>query len=491
MIPPVVHDPAAMYRRSTPSGDIAAAEPSSRPSVSTWRNAGTALGAAKWAAAAGALAGAAGLSASAAIACAAGAAALGGVVWTAEAVSLRYGYLLPHATLQHALCNELHTLAGGLLGAAPVAAGLTALAAALATPDADGIPQAGYNGLAFLTATVACPAVALLTAACRAAPVDPASGLRQLMVYGLPLLATGAVLVTPALALQAAVSPEAASRFVIAFGAGMACAAVREGLTQATTRAWGGLERDGHGASYGLSQAQGADRAASTVTATAASCLMFAATTGLLVHQLDAWCGLGMAPAGQSVLAMSAGEAARRTALRYLVMVSTNELLEGVARCLPLAVYARARGITLRYRDNGAGIREAPAQLRRNLADAGTLRRAALFASARTLDGALVNLLSQLAAAAAPGVFWNGYRVAAVLVQGATMARTPIVAAWLLPSAPGAGTATEADVARLAGHGGEVTVVVANESEADSGNDGSGSAASSPDPLSDPTLQWA
>lgn len=413
-------------------------DPGARPELPeqaglAWRTASTGLGVVKWAAAAGLLASAAGLGPAAAASWAAGAVAVGGVVWIGEMASIRYGFQLPHVTLQHALCNELHTLAGGLLGATPVAAALTALGAAMAAPNAAGVPEVGYNGLAMLSAIVACPMVLLLSSAARATEADPSSGIGQLIRYGLPLAAAGAALVAPAVVLQAAVSPEAATRFVIVFGAGMACAAVREGLTQATTRAWGGLERNGVGANYGLSQARGADRAASTMLPTAASCLLFTVTTGLLVHQLDAWYDLGIAPAGQSVLTMSAAETARRTALRYTLMQSTNELLEGIARCLPLAGYARVRGIPLRYRNDDAGIHQIPAQLRRNLADPETLRRAALFASARTLDGGMINILGQLSTVLSPDVFWNGFRVAAMLAQGATMARTPIIAAWLLP----------------------------------------------------------
>ena len=442
-----------------------------------WRTAGTGVGVAKWAVTAGLMASAAGLGTSAVAACTAGAVAVGAVIWIGEIASLRYGFPLPHVTLQHALCNELHTLAGGLLGATPAAAALTALGVAMARPNAAGIPETGFDGLAMMTAAVACPTIVLLSIAARAADVDQASDLRKLMVYGLPWLATGALLVSPAIVLQAAVSPEAASRFVIAFGANMACASVREGLTQASARAWGGVERNGAGANYGLSQAEGADRAASTVLPTAASCLLFTVTTGLLVHQLEAYCGLGMVPAGQSVLAMSAGTAARRTALRYTLMQSTNELLEGIARCLPLAGYARARDIPLRYRDDGAGFRDVPVQLRRNLADPETLRRAALFASARTLDGALSNVLGQLSAALSPTVFWNDYRIAAVLVQGATMARTPFVAAWLLP---GAEPELEPELP------GSVVVTVPPIIDT-----GSGESISTSSPQSDPSMQWA
>lgn len=476
MTPTVTHGSHQKNARPEPTS---AAIPTLSPDGASlmWRTASTGLGAAKWAAGAGLLASTAGLGSGAVAGCVAGVAVLGSLVWIGEMASIRYGYELPHVTLQHALCNELHTLAGGLLGATPVAAGLTALAAALSTPNAAGTPETGYNGLAFLTAVVACPTMILLGAAARAVPVDPSSGIWQLLVHALPLLATGAVLVAPALALQAVVAPEAASRFVITFGAAMACAAVREGLTQASARAWSSVARDGFGASYGLSHAQGADRAASTVGPTALSCLLFATTTGLLLHQLDACYGLGMVPAGLSVLAMSAGEAARRTALRYTLLQSTNELLEGVARCLPLAAYARARGIPLAYRDDDDGMQALPALLRRKLADSETLRRAALFASARTMDGALSNVLSQLASAVSPGVYWNGYRVAAVLAQGATMARSPIVSAWLLP-------ATEVDTD--AGVEGDVVVTLPSDIEASA----DASAATS-SPISDAALQWA
>lgn len=421
---------ASACRSDTPA---AAPEPQPHETAGMlWRTASTGVGAIKWATAAGLLASVAGLGGSAVAACAASGAAVGGIIWIGEMTSLRQGWQLPHVTLQHGLCNELHTLAGGLLGAAPVAAGLTALGAALATTARGDIALAG-NALAFLTAVVACPAAALIAAGARAASVNIPADLQRLVVYGSPLLAVGAVLVVPTLALHATVSTEAATRYVISFGATMASAAVREALTQTTARAWSGLERNGVGAAYGLSQARGADRAGSTVAATFTSCLLFAASTGLLMHELERWAGLGMAPAGQSVLAQTASEAARRTALRSTLMQSTNELLEGVARCLPLAGYAYLRGIPLRYRNQEAGLPDVPAQLRRNAADPASLRRAALFASARTLDGALSNVLSRLSGAASSDVFWNGYRIAAVLAQGATMARTPIVVAWLLP----------------------------------------------------------
>jgi hypothetical protein len=451
MLPAVMREPrtASAFRSDSPA-TFAAPQPH-EPGELLWRTASTGVAAIKWAAAAGLLASVAGLGSSAVAACAVTGAAVGGIIWAGEIASLRQGWQLPHVTLQHGICNELHTLAGGLLGATPVAASLTVLGAALATTG-NGNSELTINGLAFLTALVACPAAALIAAG--AASVEAPADLRRLMMYATPLFAVGAVLVVPTLALHASVSAEAATRYVISFGVNMAGATVREALTQTTARAWSGLERNGHGAAYGLSQAQGADRAGSTVASTFTSCLLFAASTSLLMHQLENWAGLGMAPAGQSVLALSAAEAAQRTALRSTLMQSTNELLEGIARSLPLAAYAYTRGIPLRYRDTGAGLADVPAQLRRNAADPAALRRVALFAAARTLDGALPNLLSQLSGASSPHAFWSGYRVAAVLAQGATMARTPIVVAWLLADTE---EATDDD----------------------------------PDPVSEPAMQWA
>jgi hypothetical protein len=98
------------------------------------------------------------------------------------------------------------------------------------------------------------------------------------------------------------------------------------------------------------------------------------------------------------------------------------------------------------------------------------------------MDGALSNVLSQIAVAAAPDVFWNGYRIAAVLVQGATMARTPIIAAWLLP----APDADEEDGWPEAIAAADVVVAMPVEA-ADSAND---AITSTSNPLSDPAMAW-
>lgn len=446
------------------------------------QTASTGVGAIKWAAAAGLLAGAAGLGTTTVAACATAGAALGGMVWIAEMASIRAGWQLPHVALQHGLCNELHTLAGGLLGSAPVAATLTALAAALATSDS-GSRELGSNGLAFLTATVACPAVALLGAGARAACAEMPADMRQLLVYGAPLLTVGAVLVAPALVMHATGSREAATRFVIGFGANMAGAVVREALTQTTARAWSGIERNGSGPDYGLRQAHGHDRAGSTIVPTLTSCILFAASSSLLLHQVEHWAGLGMTPAGQSILAMSAAEAARRTALRSTVMQSTNELLEGVARCLPLAAYALLRDIPLTYRHAQAGLPDVPATFQRNARNPAAWRAATLFAAARTLDGALPNVLGQLSNAVAPDRFWTGCRIAAVVAQGATMARSPLLAALLLPAAEETGDATFP-----AGQQDVVIAIAPVMSDSPAASEDTSSTAS---PASEPSLQWA
>ena len=444
--------------------------------------ASTGVGAIKWGAAAGLLAGAAGLATTTVAACAAAGAALGGIVWMAEAASIRAGWQLPHVSLQHGLCNELHTLAGGLLGSAPVAAALTAIAATLATTD-NGSPELGSNGLAFLTAMVACPAVVLLGAGARAASAQISPDMRRLLVYGAPLLTVGAVLVAPTLVMHGTGSSEAATRFVIGFGANMAGAAVREALTQTTAPAWSSIERIGGGQDYGLRQAHGPDRTGSTILPTLTSCLLFAASSSLLLHQVERWAGLGMTPAGQSILAMSAGEAARRTALRSTVMQSTNELLEGIARCLPLAGYALLRDIPLTYRHADAGLADVPAALQRNARNPAAWRAATLFTAARTLDGALPNLLGQLSNAVEPDRFWSAYRVAAALAQGATMVRSPLIAALLLPEMEEPGDAPFPD--------GRQDVVIAIERIVSGSPATSEEAASTASPASDASLDWA
>jgi hypothetical protein len=367
------------------------------------------------------------------MACAAIGAAVGGAVWAVEIYSLQQGVRLPHLILQHGICNELHTLAGGILGSTLVATGLTVLSTALAKTGASQVPELGANSLALVTMATAAPAVLLIHKALRALVSDAPGWRGKLLVYGMPLLAVTAFLGVPTGVLNSSMTPESATRFVIAFGAGMAGAVMREALTQASAVAWIGVERSGIGMDYGLSEAKGHDRICSTVLATLGSCMLFAGSTALVMHALENWTDLGMAPAGRSLLSLSAAQVASRTALRSLLMQSTNELLEGIWRCLPLAAYAHERGIKLRYRNGDAGLINTPSKLAQRALDPMTLRKAAVFAAARTLDGVPPNLLVQLAGASGHHGYWSGFRIAAVLMTGATMARTPVIAAHLLP----------------------------------------------------------
>ena len=429
---PFLSSRSALATQTGPASCAAASgQPQPGNSPLLRQTAGTAVASLKWAAAAGLAASLAGLDSNTALFSATGALALGGIVWAAEMAGLAHGEQLPHVTLQHGICNELHTLAGGLLGSTPVAAALAALACTVATNAPGRPPQLDANALAFVTAVVGAPAVLLLHRGMRAITGDDAAACTQALPVALPLLAAGAVLAAPAALLHQAVSPEAATRFVIGFGAAMAGAAVREALTQTTAGAWTGVERNGAGLAYGLRQAQGLDRPASTVAPTLASCLLFAGSSALLLHELERLLELGMAPPGQALLSLPALEVARRTALRSLLLQSANELVEGILRCLPLAAYARLRGIALLYKDAEAGLADVPSALRQGGADRAAWDRAALFCAARMLDGALPNLLTQLAGGASG--FWNGCRIAAALAQGATMARTPLLAAHALP----------------------------------------------------------
>lgn len=382
----------------------------------------------------------AGLSLGAAISCAGGGLLFAGAVWTFERVAAGNGYDLPHAILQHGISNEWHTTAGGLIGSTPVAMGLTALASALSVETPDRAPKLNTNGLACLGTMVAVPAALLMNRGLRAVAGEQASGCSRVLCGAIPLMALGLTLALPAALLHQSASSEAALRFIVNFGAGMAGAAVREALTQTSAPAWSGIERNGQGWAYGLSEARGHDRLGSTLVPTLASCLFFAGSTALM-HQLEARLDLGMVPAGSTLLTLPAAEVGRRTALKSLLLQSTNELLEGIWRGLPLAAYAGARGIKLRYRNAHAGLADVPAALRATARDPAAWDKASVFASVRAMDGALPNLFSQLAGMAPEGPFWNGFRVAAVLAQGATMSRTPLLAAHALPRLASAGAA--------------------------------------------------
>lgn len=439
---PAMTTPSNTAAASSPIADSGSATDSSLLS----RIAGSALSSIKFSACCAVAASLAGLGTGAAALIAVGSLTVGTTVCLVEALSARQGEQLPSAIVQHGVSNDWHTLAGGLAGTTPTIMALTALASALAVTAADGPPQLGANGLACLAAMVAVPAILLVGKGMRAVAGKPAGAAGSLASLAVPALAVGVALGAPAALLQQA-SPEAALRFVIGFAGNMAAATVREALTQTTLPAWRGIERDGTGFAYGLSGASGRERLGSTVLPTLASCLLFAGSSALTLHYLEAATGLGMAPAGQALLAQPLEDIARRSALRTLVLQSTNEMLEGLWRGLALAGYAGARGITLRYRNPEAALPDVPAAMRASSRDPATWDRTAVFASARLLDGALPNLLAQLASMPASTDYWNGFRIGAVLAQGATMARTPILAAHLLPRMSGIPSAGPADTA--------------------------------------------
>jgi hypothetical protein len=493
------HRPAASPSSGTipTASPVTASEANADPSLLS-TIAGSALSSIKLSACCAIAASLAGLGTGSAVLIAVGSLTVGTTVCLVEAICARHDYKLPSAIVQHAVCNDWHTLVGGLVGGMPTTVGLTALASALAVTAADRPPQLGTNGLACLAAMVAMPGMLLAGKGMRAIAGEAAGPAASLARLAVPMLAVSAVLGLPAALLQQA-SPEAAVRFVIGFAANMASATVREALTQATLPAWRGIERTGSGFDYGLSGANGRERPGSTVFPTLISCLLFAGSSALTLHYLEAATDLGVAPAGQSVLAQSLSEIARRCALRSLVLQSTNEMLEGLWRGLALAGYAGARGLALRYRNTEAVLADVPAAIRASCRDRDTRDRVAVFATARLLDGALPNFLAQLAGLYAGAQYWNGFRIGAVLAQGATMVRTPIVAAHLLPRMPGNASAGLAnpDTSQSDTTGSQ------SDSQADSASatqtsilvDSSGmteEASSSPaTPCADPGLSWA
>jgi len=465
--------------------------------------AGSALSSIKLSACCGIAASLAGFGTGAAALIAIGALTVGTTVCLVEAQSARFGHPLPPAIVQHGVCNEWHTLIGGLAGSTPTTMALIALASALATETADGPPRLGTNGLACLAAMVAAPAMLLIRKGMRAIAAEPADSVNSLACLAIPVLTAGLALGLPAAMLHQQAPPDAALRFVVGFAANLAGAAVREALTQTTLPAWRGIERAGTGLDYGLPEASGQERLGSTVFPTLISCLLFAGSSALTLHWLEAATDLGMAPAGQAVLSQSLSDIGRRSALRSLVLQSTNEMLEGLWRGLSLAGYASVRGIPLRYRNTEAGLADVPAAIRASCGDPATWDRTAVFASARMLDGVLPNLLAQLASMPGTATYWNGFRIGAVLAQGATMARTPVLAAHVLPrmsgnpspDLPGTGALrserTDSDAASLSNPEHAAASSTQTSIMVDSVESTDDASISLPTPCADPGLAWA
>lgn len=430
-----------------------------------------------------------------------GALTVGTTVCLLEARCAKEGHHLPAAIVQHGVCNDWHTLIGGLTGGTPTTVALTALASALAVAADDGPPRLGTNSLACLATMVSAPAMLLVGKSMRATGGEPPRPAVSLACLAIPVITVGLALGLPTAMLHQQAPSDAALRFVIGFAANMASATVREALTQTTLPAWRGIERTGSGLDYGLSDAGLQERLGSTVIPTLISCLLFAGSSALTLHCLEAASDLGMAPAGQALLSQSLSETGRRSALRVLVLQSTNEMLEGLWRGLSLAGYASARGLALRYRNTEADLSDVPAAMRASCCDPATWDRTALFASARLLDGALPNLLTQLASLPGTMHYWNGFRIGAVLAQGATMARTPVLAAHVLPRMAGSINTDVAGVPQAATTGRSAASL--SDAEATSGSstltsivvdsvDPTGEASSyGPTPCAAPNLAWA
>jgi hypothetical protein len=151
---------------------------------------------------------------------------------------------------------------------------------------------------------------------------------------------------------------------------------------------------------------------------------LFSLSSGLLMIGIEEWAGLQLVPAGASILGMTAAQLAGRHCARQLLLNAPGEMLEAAWRLLPLGAYAACRDIPLEYRrPRGGGLLASPRQWFRHVRDHAVYDKANVFTAARILDGGLVSLANLLPNAS----------VGAALLQGATMLRTPLLAAYVLP----------------------------------------------------------
>jgi hypothetical protein len=395
----------------------------------------------------------------------------GMLLWLGENFSLMRRQQFPHATAQHIVFNGTHVAVSGLLGNLPATIGCTALARQFSSEapplpiavNASGAnsaqaapaPELGGAGFALLLGAIAVPAYAILFFALRVIRsrctggtggingtgaanheqamladelgkrcISNSRALEFTFAFGIPLIAITASLITPAYALRTLAGSDTGTRFAILYAGNLAGSTVREILNQTTARAWTSIKRNGAGLDYALSQAPPIERPYSTIVPTIISIPLFAASSGLLLAASNSFPALQLVPPQTSILALSARQLAERVCMRQLAIGSTGEMLEALWRYLPLGAYAAVRKIPLEYRrSNGGGLIDSPRQWLRHIGDKASYQKACVFAAARILDGGLVSLLYLLP-------FGN---IGAALVQGATMARTPLLAANILP----------------------------------------------------------
>jgi hypothetical protein len=300
------------------------------------------------------------------------------------------------------------------------------------------------GGLALLLSSVAIPTYAVLFFSLRSLRAaakrneghfSSASGTRAqrplahsvfkyLIDFGAPLIGTAAVLAAPALTLRCVVNNEAGTRYGILFAGNLAGSFLREILNQTTVRAWSSIKRDGLGIDHGLSNASAVDRPWSTIVPTTASMVLFGGSSALLLYLTDSCTQLQLVPPGMSILQLTMLDLVKRSCTRQLAIGAVGEMLEALWRYLPIGAYAAITRTPLAYRrSNGAGLLHSPRQWLRHVADTASYEKALAFTAARIVDGRLTNAL-----------YLSPYgRWGAPLIQGATMARTPLLAANVLP----------------------------------------------------------